>query len=113
VHPIAQRDSAGECFGLPAIRAISQSLFKAFGMSNWLKHERDKAAKRQRKAARPVEEQAMGRMELMLKAAEAKQGSAAPPPQEPAAPSNPGTASARTYLQAAIALLRGKNRGPP
>ncbi|MGI0034955.1 MAG: replication protein RepA [Nitrososphaera sp.] len=69
VHPIAQQNSTAEFTGLPAIRTISKALFQSFNLAYWLKHERDKASKRHRNQA--PKEEAMGRMQLALKAAEA------------------------------------------
>jgi hypothetical protein len=70
VHPIAKEERPGEFTGLPAIRTISTSLFAAFGLSFWLKHERDKASKRRRKEK--CSEEATGRMDLLLAGARAK-----------------------------------------
>jgi hypothetical protein len=110
VHPIAKRDAAGEYTGQPAIRSISQSLFKAFGMSVWLKHERDKATKRQREASR--QEEPMGRLELALKAQEGRAKNPSDPAKaEPAAPQGHKNPTAHQHLQAALAMLRGQ--GPP
>ncbi|MCA1854079.1 MAG: hypothetical protein LC647_17340, partial [Beggiatoa sp.] len=70
VHPIAKEERPGEFTGLPAIRTISTSLFAAFGLSFWLKHERDKASKRRREEKRS--EEATGRIDLLLAGARAK-----------------------------------------
>jgi hypothetical protein len=79
VHPIARhktapgfatKTSTDDFKGLPAIRTISKALFRSFNLGHWLKHERDKASKRQRNQT--SKEEAMGRMELALKAAQAK-----------------------------------------
>jgi hypothetical protein len=42
VHPIATASGPAEYTGYSAIRTLSESLFKAFGLSKWLRHERDK-----------------------------------------------------------------------
>jgi hypothetical protein len=72
VHPITQQKSPGQFSGLPAIRTISTALFRSFNLAYWLKHERDKASKRLR--GQTLKEEALGRMELALKAAEIKTG---------------------------------------
>ncbi|MGH8651263.1 MAG: hypothetical protein ACREUI_01650 [Burkholderiales bacterium] len=109
VHPIAKEKNPGEFCGLPAIRTLSQALFRSFNLSHWLKHERDKASKRQRKEAR--KEEAMGRMELVLKGAAAKARqrnpqSQAAKPQAPLKPEEPASVIARL-----MHMLRGT--GPP
>jgi hypothetical protein len=81
VHPITKKNSSQEFKGLPAIRTISQALFRSFNLGHWLKHERDRASKRQRNQTRS--DAAMGRMELALKAAEAKDGKQTNPPSAP------------------------------
>jgi hypothetical protein len=99
VHPIAKIKNTGEFSGLPAIRTLSQALFRAFNLGHWLKHERDKASKRHRNQA--PKEQAMGRMQLALKAAQLKTK-----PQEQTNSKEP---------LALIARLKGivKGTGPP
>jgi len=49
IHPITQRLENCAYKGFAAIRAISRSLFDAFGLGKWLRHEREKAAKRREK----------------------------------------------------------------
>ncbi|MGH9957396.1 MAG: replication protein RepA [Pyrinomonadaceae bacterium] len=109
VHPIAREKGSGEFTGLPAIRTISQALFRAFNLAQWLRHERDKASKRQRKQER--KEEAMGRMELVLKGAAAKARQSNPQSQtaKPLAPSKP------EEPHSVIARLKGmlRNTGPP
>jgi hypothetical protein len=112
VHPIAKQSGPAEYSGYPAIRTISASLFKAFGLSKWLKHERDKASKRLRKRQR--KEEPLGRLELMLKAAETKetqQGHQQPlkeeKPQRISPLQNPRSALA--YLKT---IINGKKQPP-
>jgi hypothetical protein len=99
VHPIAKMKNSKYFSGLPAIRTISQALFRSFNLGHWLKHERDKASKRQRNQA--PKEQAIGRMQLALKAAQMKTKT-----QEQTKSKEP---------LALIARLRGivKGTGPP
>ncbi|MGH8651194.1 MAG: hypothetical protein ACREUI_00410 [Burkholderiales bacterium] len=109
VHPIAKKTNTGEFSGLPAIRTLSQALFRAFNLAHWLKHERNKASKRQRKQER--KEEAMGRMELVLKGAEAKARQGNPQsqttkPQPLSKPEEPASVIARLKH-----MLRGT--GPP
>lgn len=52
IHPIAQRLEDCTYKGFAAIRVISRSLFDAFGLGAWLRHEREKAAKRREKKQR-------------------------------------------------------------
>jgi len=109
VHPIAKKTSNEEFKGLPAIRNISQALFRSFNLAYWLKHERDKASKRQRNQT-PTEE-AMGRMELAIKAGEAKARKLTTQSKPPA----PKGAVNPEEPQSIIAWLRGmlKGTGPP
>jgi hypothetical protein len=103
VYPIAKRSNTGEFTGLPAIRTISQALFRSFNLGHWLKRERNRASKRQRNQA--PKEQAMGRMQLALKAAQAKTNQSSTP-QAPVKPKEP---------LALLAHLKGilKGTGPP
>ncbi|CAI8982806.1 replication protein RepA [Methylocaldum szegediense] len=52
IHPIAKRLDDCAYKGFAAIRAVSRSLFDAFGLGKWLRHEREKAVKRREKKAR-------------------------------------------------------------
>lgn len=54
IHPIAKRLEDCAYKGFAAIRAVSRSLFDAFGLGKWLRHEREKAVKRREKKARKV-----------------------------------------------------------
>jgi hypothetical protein len=109
VYPIAQEERPGEFTGLPAIRTLSASLFNAFGLGHWLKHERDKASKRRRKDGRT--EEATGRFDLLLAGARAK---IAKPKASPA-PSKPVPKASVPRGPSPIADLLGKlrGRGPP
>jgi hypothetical protein len=49
VHAIAQRDEQGNYSGKGAIRTVTKKLFELFGLGNWLKYERDRAAAKRRK----------------------------------------------------------------
>ncbi len=117
VYPIAQQTEDGRHKGLPAIRRLPVSLFKVFGLSKWLQHERDKAAHRQRRQRRrqetAVSEADVGRRELALDAARlrAATGAAA---ESATAGADPDAAeatrheAARTALAGLRALLKGR-----
>jgi hypothetical protein len=109
VHPIAKEERPGEFTSLPAIRTISASLFKAFGLGHWLKHERDKVSKRHRKEGRT--EEATGRIDLLLAGARAKLAK----PSASRVPSKPVPKASVPRGPSPIADLLGKlrGRGPP
>jgi hypothetical protein len=109
VHPIAKEEQPGEFTGLPAIRTISASLFAAFGLSFWLKHERDKASKRRREEKRS--EEATGRIDLLLAGARAKlaKPSAPRPPSKPV----PNASVPRGPSPITDLLRKLRGRGPP
>ena len=114
VHPIAQQNGPQEFTGLPAIRTLAGSLFKAFGLHHWLQHEREKASRRRRRQQRKQTEEAIGRLELTIKAAESKQGRLSQPPLAEDGASK-GTESIRQHARAEIAKLRailGKPKPP-
>jgi hypothetical protein len=109
VHPIANEERPGEFTGLPAIRTISASLFAAFGLSFWLKHERDKASKRRREEKRS--EEATGRIDLLLAGARAKLAKPSAQ-QEPSKPVSKASVPRGPYpIEDFLGKLRG--RGPP
>jgi hypothetical protein len=110
VFPIAQPREDGGHRGLPAIRRLPVALFKVFGLSMWLQHERDKAAHRRRRQRRRREAAASeadaGRRELALDAARRRAEAA-----EAAEPADAETArreAARTALGALRNLLKGR-----
>jgi hypothetical protein len=112
VHPIAKEERPGEFTSLPAIRTISASLFKAFGLGHWLKHERDKVSKRHRKEGRT--EEATGRIDLLLAGARAKLAK----PSAPRAPAEPPKAAPKASVPRgpspiAELLRKLRGRGPP
>ncbi len=118
VYPIAQQTEAGRYRGQPAIRRLPASLFKVFGLSKWLQHERDKAAHRQRRQRRRQETAAseadVGRRELALDAARlrATTGAAA---ESATAGADPDAAEAarREAARTALAGLRTLLKGRP
>lgn len=69
VYPVAERAQEGTIFGLPAIRRVSESLFRVFGMIVRLGFERKRVSNKQRQEDK-------GRQELALKAAKIKAGRA-------------------------------------
>jgi hypothetical protein len=108
-YPIAEQQASGDYRGLPAIRTLNHAVFKLFGLSQWLRHEREKAANRRRRAQRQQSEADHGRQELTLAAA-ARRSAANPPEPETSTPT-----SRRAHAQAAITQLRNllRPRGPP
>lgn len=66
IHPIAQRLDDQTYHGLAAIRAVSRALFDAFGLGQWLRHERDKAAARRRKKERKADPRGLAHVALAL-----------------------------------------------
>jgi hypothetical protein len=111
VHPIAQQSGPEEFTGLPAIRTVTGSLFKAFGLHSWLRHERDKAVRRRRRHHREQKDEAIGRMELVMKAAEAKANQKKP---EQPAEEKTGRVSetSREHARSAVADMRSILKGP-
>jgi hypothetical protein len=103
VHPIAKMKNTREFSCLPAIRTISQALFRSFNLGHWLKHERDKASKRQRDQT--PKEEAMGRMQLALKAADIKTG-------KPTSQSNPTAPKAAVNPKEPSSHLRDMLKPP-
>ncbi|ADE16985.1 conserved hypothetical protein (plasmid) [Nitrosococcus halophilus Nc 4] len=112
VHPIAKQSGFAEYSGYPAIRTISASLFKAFGLSNWLRHERDKASKRQRRQKR--KEEPIGRLELVIKAAEAKeeQHNQTQTPEETKPQKTSPSQDPRSVIAHIKEIIIGKSRPP-
>jgi|GEM_PF-3728582 len=86
-----------------------EALFRSFNLGYWLDRERDKASKRQRNQT-PTEE-AIGRMELAIKAGEAKARKLTTQSKPPA----PKVAVKPGEPLSVIAQLRGmlKGTGPP
>jgi hypothetical protein len=117
VYPIAQKTEGDRYKGLPAIRRLPISLFKVFGLSRWLQHERDKAASRRRRQRRRREaaetEAEAGRRELALDAArrQAEDRAAAAAKPATAADSNPAEAARRQAARAALGALRNLLKG--
>jgi hypothetical protein len=109
VHPIAKEERPGEFTGMPAIRTVSEALFRAFGLGHWLKHERHKASKRRREEKRS--EEATGRIDLLLAGARAKLAK----PSAQREPSKPVSKASVPRGPSPIADLLGKlrGRGPP
>ena len=125
IHPRVEATADGDYRGLPAVREITTALFKIFGLEKWLQHEREKAAKRQ-KRHRQRQENAqtaadIGRQELNLKAAQRRAQAAAPSPAtSPAAPAPESTPTpprpdraARETARAALGIMLKHLRGGP
>ena len=126
ISPRVEATAEGGYRGLPAVRKISTALFKIFGLEKWLRHEREKAAKRQ-KRHRQRQENAQtaadaGRQALALNAAQRRTQTAAPSPTtSPASPASDSTPTpprpdraARETARAALGnLLKHLRGGPP
>ncbi|MDG4597524.1 MAG: replication protein RepA [Candidatus Contendobacter sp.] len=118
IYPIAQKTEDDRYKGLPAIRRLPVSLFKVFGLSRWLQHERDKASRRQRRQRHRREaaetETAIGRRELALDAARrrAKDRAAAAEPAT-TAEADPAEAARRETARATLGTLRNLLKGRP
>ncbi|ABA56552.1 hypothetical protein Noc_A0039 (plasmid) [Nitrosococcus oceani ATCC 19707] len=112
VHPIAKQSGLATYTGYPAIRTISTSLFKAFGLSKWLRHERDKASRRHHKQKR--REEPIGRLELIIKAAEAKktQHNQTRTPEETTPQKSPPSQDPRSAIAHLKKIVIGKRRPP-
>jgi len=113
IHPIAQKTGDGRHRGLPAVRRLSISLFKVFGLNKWLQHERDKAANRRRRQRRRQEAAATdadaGRRELALDAARLRaEAGGAPEATDAAASETARRATARAALAGLRSLLKGR-----
>jgi hypothetical protein len=112
VYPRAEQTDADRYKGLPAIRRLPVALFKVFGLSKWLQHERDKAAHRRRRHRRrqaaAATEADQGRRELNLEAARQRAEAAAEPAAEPAASETARRDTARAALGALLGQLRGR-----
>ncbi|MDS4032069.1 MAG: replication protein RepA [Candidatus Contendobacter sp.] len=116
IYPIAQKTEDDRYKGLPAIRRLPVSLFKVFGLSRWLQHERDKASRRQRRQRHRREaaetETAAGRRELALDAARRRAEDRAA--AEPAtAETDPAEAARRETARATLGALRNLLKGRP
>lgn len=109
VHPIAKIKASGEYTGYAAIRTVPESLFKAFGLGLWLRHERTKASKRAQKQQRT--EEPLGRLELQIEAAKAKEAR----PDRAQAPKQakpPKTKTGRSALDHLRAIIAGGQQPP-
>ncbi|MEI2806919.1 MAG: hypothetical protein V9G18_13555 [Albidovulum sp.] len=117
VFPIAQKTEDDRYKGLPAIRRLPVALFKVFGLSKWLQHERDKAAHRRRRQRRRQEAAATeadaGRRELALDAARLRATAAEAAPAEPGASAVAAEAARRESARSALAGLRALLKGRP
>lgn len=85
VSKLAKHHEDGTVTGMPAVKAINRHLFGAFGLADMLKVEREKAAKRVRKAAHKfaqVSNRAKARSALILQAMLGKKPKAAPVHEE-------------------------------
>jgi hypothetical protein len=66
IHPVAQRLEDCTYKGIAAIRAISRALFDAFGLGKWLRHEREKAAKRREKKQRKADPRGLANVTMAM-----------------------------------------------
>lgn len=55
--------------GFAAIRTVSTKLFTIFGLGQWLRHERDKASARRRKAQRKADAAGLAKLGLLINGA--------------------------------------------
>ena len=106
IHPLAQRLEDCAYKGFAAIRALSRALFDAFGLGQWLRHERDKASARRRKQAKKADSRALANVTMALhgKPAPARQSE----PQ--GAARSPGPKAIGEFFANAKAIL---GQGPP
>lgn len=66
VHPFVTRTATGGLIGHGAIRAISPKLFTIFGLTSWLKLERNRAAKQRRQAKLKAAQTDLARRDLAM-----------------------------------------------
>lgn len=105
VHPIAKRIDDCTYKGFAAIRAVSRSLFDAFGLGAWLRHEREKAAKRREKKERKANPRGLAHVKMAI---DGKRGAK---PQINAVPRTSGPKAMSEILAGIKASLKGT--GPP
>lgn len=67
VHPYCQKRDDNTYKGFAAIRTLDARFFTLFGMDKWLKHEREKAAERQKKRQHKQERKAQAHIGLLFK----------------------------------------------
>ena len=121
IHPRVEATADGDYRGLPAVREITTALFKIFGLEKWLQHEREKAAKRQKRRQQRQENAQttadIGRQELALNAAQRRAQTTAPSPATPTPESTPTPArpdrAAREIARAALGGILHRLRGGP
>lgn len=69
VHPYCEKLEDGAYKGFAAIRTLDPRFFTIFGLDKWLKHERAKAAERQKKRQSRQASKGQAQIGLMLKKA--------------------------------------------
>lgn len=111
IHPIAQR--LGDCIykGYAAIRAISRSLFDAFGLGPWLRHERERAAARRRKKERKADTRGQANVKMAMNGRRARERQTEPPINAATETRTNGPTAVSEILAGIKASLKG--RGPP
>lgn len=111
IHPIAQ--SLGDCVykGFAAIRAVSRSLFDAFGLGSWLRHERDRAVARRRKKERKADPRRLANVKMAMNGKHGPQRQAESQPAGANDTRTNGPASVSAILAGIKASLKGT--GPP
>lgn len=106
IYPITKHTNDRTYRGFPALRSISKSLFAVFGLEKWLRHEREKAAKRRERKANP---RGLANVTMALNGRRNSERQAEP--RTSAAPRTTGPRAAREILAAIKASLKGA--GPP
>jgi len=111
IHPVAQRLEDCAYKGFAAIRAISRSLFDAFGLGAWLRHEREKAAKRREKKQRNADLRSRANVKMAMNGKRRPRHWAAPRAGAVAKTRTNSLTSVATILADIKASLKGI--GPP
>lgn len=111
IHPFVQRLEEGVYKGYAAIRAISRSLFDAFGLGSWLRHEREKAVARRRKKERKADPRGLAHLKMAMRGKRGPARPAEPPTSTATAPKSNSPTHIREFLAGLKANLEG--RGPP
>lgn len=105
IHYRAQRLDDGSHKGLAAVRSLSRSLFDALGLGGWLRHEREKAAKRRERKLHKANPRALANVRMAIDRKLCRKS------QTSTEHSTTGPRAAHEILAAIKASLKG--RGPP
>jgi hypothetical protein len=111
IHPIAQRLENCTYKGLAAIRAISRSLFDAFGLGQWLRHEREKAAARRRKKERRADPRGLANIKMAMAGKRCRERQTESKSKTQSETQSNGPTAVGAILASIKASLKG--RGPP